>query len=120
MPRGPASSPDRFEAIIRKLRKFRAERNWDRFDTLKDLAAAIAIETSELQQILLWEPVDKETELLQSRKRELAQELADIMIHCLNFADRADIDPLQAIEEKIRENEANYPVSRARRSPRRV
>lgn len=107
------------EDVIARLREFRKQRNWQRFDTLKDLAAAIAIEASELQEILLWEPVAREGELLRAKRVELSEELADIMIHCLNFADRADIDPLGAIYDKILLNEAKYPVDSARDSPKK-
>ncbi len=51
------------------------------------------------------------------KEGELAEELADIMIHCLNFADRANIDPLEAIYGKIRLNAAKYPVDSASDSP---
>lgn len=108
------------EDVVARLREFRRQRDWQRFDTLKDLAAAIAIEASELQEVLLWEPVARESEIIRSKSGELAEELADIMIHCLNFADRAKIDPLEAIYGKIRLNEAKYPVDSASDSPKKL
>lgn len=36
-----------------QIRRFRDEREWAQFHTLKDLAAAIAIEAAELQELLL-------------------------------------------------------------------
>jgi len=113
--------PDRFEEIAERLRAFRSERGLERFDTLKDLAAAIAIEASELQEIFLWEPVAEEQDFREAHRGEIAEELADILIHCLSFANRANIDPLLAMEEKMQKNEATNPagVSLSRPKKRR-
>ncbi len=73
-----------------------------------------------MQEVLLWEPVARESETIRAKRGELAEELADIMIHCLNFADRANIDPLEAIYGKIRLNAAKYPVDSASDSPKKL
>ncbi|MFN2505939.1 MAG: MazG-like family protein [Acidimicrobiales bacterium] len=86
---------------------------------MKDLAAAIAIEVGELQEILLWEPIERERDLIVERRSDLADEIADVIIHCLNFADRAGIDILEAVHEKIKKNENSYPVEIAQDHPKR-
>jgi NTP pyrophosphatase (non-canonical NTP hydrolase) len=113
----PDHGVDRLDKLQARLREFRNRREWEQFHTLKDLAAAIAIEASELQEILLWRPSSEEQELLETKLDRLEDELADVLIHCLNFADVAGIDVLDAIEMKISKNEVNYPVDKARGSP---
>ena len=97
------------EATERRLASFRDERDWARFHTLKDLAAAIAIEAAELQELFLWQSIDDEPALLEQRRDAVEDELADVMILALNFAAAAGIDVLQAINGKIDKNEAKYP-----------
>lgn len=97
-----------------KVARFRDERDWAQFHTLKDLAAAIAIEAGELQEEFLWLSHAGETERLTERRDEVSQELADILILALGFADAAGIDASQAILDKLDANAERYPVEKAR------
>ena len=49
-------------------------------------------------------------ELMQSIKNELS----DILIYSLNFANKLSIDMSEAIRKKIEENNRKYPVNLAR------
>jgi len=40
----------------------------------------------------------------------LKEELADVLIYCLSFANRAKIDIAEAIADKIEKNEKKYPI----------
>jgi dCTP diphosphatase len=93
-----------------RLRRFRDERGWLPFHTLKDLAAAIAIEATELQELMLWQRTEHEQALLAQRREEVEDELADVLIQCLNFAAVAKIDVLTAIDRKIDKNASKYPL----------
>jgi NTP pyrophosphatase (non-canonical NTP hydrolase) len=97
------------EAIQHRLATFRDVRGWGRFHTLKDLAAALAIEAAELQELFLWQSVDDEPALLEQRRGAVEDELADVLILALNFAAASDIDVLRALDAKIDKNEAKYP-----------
>jgi dCTP diphosphatase len=98
------------------IARFRDDRDWSQFHKLKDLAAAIAIEAGELQQEFLWLKPDEETLRLSDRRDEIANELADILILALSFADQAGIDPAAAIQRKLQVNAEKYPVEKARGS----
>ncbi len=56
---------------------------------------------------------------METKKAELADEIADTMIHSLNFADRARINVLDALEAKIAKNDVNDPVEASRNSPKK-
>src|SRR5215217_4432281 len=102
-------------AISERLRKFRDAREWEQFHTPSNLAAALAIEASELQEIFLWtRSSDDDVQVLNEKEGAVADELADVLISALNFALAAGIDPVSAIWDKIERNEARYPVDRAR------
>lgn len=96
------------DALIQELIKFRNERDWQQFHNSKDLALAISIEASELNELFLWkanEDVNKE---------KLKFELADIMAYCLLLAEKQGIDIEQAIREKIVLNAQKYPIEKAK------
>jgi NTP pyrophosphatase (non-canonical NTP hydrolase) len=97
-----------------QLRQFRDERDWAQFHTLKDLATAISVEAAELQEILLWLRPEDESELLAQRRDELEAELADVLIQVVNFSLAADVDLGTAVLRKFAENEAKYPMEKAR------
>jgi NTP pyrophosphatase (non-canonical NTP hydrolase) len=109
-------SKARLEEIQSRLERFRDERDWRQFHTLKDLAAAIGIEAGELQELFLWQQPGNERELLDAKHEAIEDELADVLIQCLNFASAARIDVLEVVERKIEKNELRYPVEQSRGS----
>jgi len=93
---------------IKELEKviaaFCAERDWDRFHTNKELAAAIAIEAAELQDAFLW-----------NRKgslEKIREELADVLIYALRIAERNNLDVAEIVHAKLAENAIKYPVEK--------
>ncbi len=101
--------------------RFRDERDWSQFHTPKNLAAAIAVEASELQEQFLWK-TDKEIErnLKGGPKREaVVEEIADVLMFAILLADRLDIDVVKAIADKLAANELKYPVALARGNARK-
>jgi dCTP diphosphatase len=110
-PAGESDGVDwRLRTVQEKLEAFRDDRDWRRFHTLKDLAASVSIEAAELQEMFLWQRVEDEKALLGARRGEIEDELADVLIQCLNFASVAGIDVLAAIERKIEKNAIKYPI----------
>jgi len=99
------------QQIIERLREFRDVRDWGKYHSPKNLAFSISIEAAELLELFQWVDMDESSELLRDESvRDAAEdELADILIYCLNFADRAGIDPITAIWRKIERNESRFP-----------
>lgn len=81
---------------------FRDARDWGQFHTTAQVAAALAVEASELQALTLYgrtpDPV------------VLAMELADVLIYALTLAHDCGLDPSVLITEKLRRNALRYPV----------
>jgi NTP pyrophosphatase (non-canonical NTP hydrolase) len=103
-------------AIKREVLAFAKERDWDQFHSPKNLSMAIAAEAAELMEPLLWvTPEDSRTIMQRADKRAALQdELADIVIYCLEFANQTDIDLASAIASKMARNAEKYPVEKAR------
>ena len=101
------------------LRKFRDDRNWKQFHDPKNLAEAISIEAGELQESFLWKDKEKIIQLLkegQEFRKEVGEELADVVIFCLNFANATNLDIASVIKEKIRKNDGKYPIEKIKGS----
>jgi len=99
-----------------KIEAFVHERDWKQFHNPKDLATAIAIEAAELMELFLWKTEGEIRGELTDHlaKQRIAQELSDIFILCLSFANQLDIDVTQAFLAKIEHNAAKYPVHKVR------
>lgn len=102
---------DKYEEVVKKLIKFRDERDWDQFHDSKNLALAISIEASELNELFLWKK-DNESEDVNIEK--LKEELADVLAFSFLLANKHDLDIFKIIEDKIANNGKKYPVDKAK------
>lgn len=105
-----------FEEARQKALAFRDERDWSQFHNPKDLAVSLSIEASELLECFQWSGSDTS---VAGRKGRLCEELADVMLYAIYLADAIDADIPQIIGEKIKANDAKYPVELARGSSRK-
>jgi len=89
------------------------ERNWEQFHNSKDLALALSIETSELNELFLWKrPEDVNVE-------KLKEELADVLIFAFLLAKRHNLSIKDIMLNKIRINEEKYPPEKAKDTARK-
>jgi len=96
------------EQLLEKIRAFRDARDWQQFHNSKDLAVALSIEASELLELFLWKGNED------TNPERLKEELADVLMYALLIADKHGLNLEQIIEEKIRLNNAKYPVDKAK------
>ena len=99
-----------------RIRAFRDERDWMQFHNHKDMAAALAIEASELQELFLWKNSGEVEEVAATRQERLREELADVAVYLLELADNLGIDLSEAILSKLAKNALKYPVEKAKGS----
>jgi len=105
--------------LLEKIIAFRDERDWQQFHNPKDLAAGLAIEAAELQEIFLWKSPDELAETIAAKKNELSEELADITWFVLLLAHELNIDLNDAVEDKLQKNAAKYPADKVRGSSKK-
>jgi len=98
------------------VEEFVDERDWGKYHNAKDVAIAINVEAGELLELFEWVREKDTPEVLQDpRKREhLGDELADIIMLCLNLASVADFDVSSLVEHKMRKNRDKYPAELVR------
>ena len=114
------SPPDNLEQLRARLAEFARARDWEQFHTPKNLAMALAGEAGELLEHFQWLTPEQSAALGPERRREVAHELADILIYLIRLADRLGVDLLDATHEKIALNESRYPAERVRGDARRA
>lgn len=107
--------------IRERVLAFAHARDWEQFHSPKNLSMALAAEAGELMEHFLWaESKDSSAPLANPPKRvQIEDELADVVIYALEFANIAGIDLAQAIEAKLAKNAAKYPVEKARGSAKK-
>ena len=103
-----------FDNLKRKLAEFADARDWQRFHSPKNLSMALAAEAGELLELFQWLTEAQSAGPDATLRREIAHELADILIYTVRLADRLDIDLDAAVAEKMQINADKYPVALAR------
>jgi len=95
---------------------FARERDWEQFHTPKNLSMALAAEAAELMENFLWMTPEDSLQAVNEpgRRTNVENELADVVIYALQFANRTGIDLATAITEKMAQNARKYPVEKAR------
>ena len=105
---------DDLQRVIGRIRQFRDARDWMQFHQPKDMAAGIAIEAAELMELFLWKSEQEQAEIVETKREQIEEELADIGMFLLELADNLEIDLLNAIEAKIEKNAEKYTVEKAK------
>lgn len=95
------------QETIERIRKFTDDRNWDQFHSPANLAKSIVIEAAELLECFQWS--DKEYDL-----QHVKEELADVLVYSQNLLDKLGLDANEIINMKMNQNEAKYPVEKAK------
>ncbi len=107
--------------IREKLAAFVAEREWEQFHAPKNLSMALAAEAAELMEHFLWEDADTSRASIQDpvRRAKIEEELADVVIYALEFANICDLDVAACVEKKLQRNAERYPVDKAKGNSRK-
>jgi NTP pyrophosphatase (non-canonical NTP hydrolase) len=95
---------------------FAKERDWEQFHAPKNLSMAIAAEAAELMEHFLWQSADASRTDMDAEKlrSNVEEELADVFIFAIEFANVTGIDIAAIIETKMKQNAEKYPVEKAK------
>lgn len=106
----------KLQEIKDKVLAFSRERDWEQFHSPKNLSMAIAAEAAELMEHFLWQTPQESQAQMQSDelRAKVEEELADVFIFAVEFANMTGIDLAAAIEAKMQRNAEKYPVAKAR------
>ena len=94
------------EDLIKEIRQFNEERDWDQFHSPENLAKSIVIEAGELLECFQWNS--------NFNKDEVCEELADVFTYCFMMADKLEVNPKEIILKKLDKTRKKYPVEKAK------
>jgi NTP pyrophosphatase (non-canonical NTP hydrolase) len=92
--------------VISEIKKFNEERDWGQFHSPENLAKSISIEAGELLECFQWNN--------EFDKKEVCNELADVMNYCILLANKLNVNVEDIILEKLEETKKKYPVEKVR------
>ena len=95
------------EETINRIRRFTEDRDWDQFHSPANLAKSIVIEAAELLECFQWSDTDYDLE-------HVGEELADVLVYSQNLLDKLGLDADEIVNRKMAQNEAKYPVDKAK------
>ena len=102
--------------LKKQVLSFAQERDWEQFHSPKNLSMALAAEAAELMEHFLWtdSEASRATVVKKRLRSAIEEELADVVIYALEFANQAGVDMTAAIESKLKQNAIKYPVEKSK------
>ena len=93
------------------MESFVKERDWQQFHKSKNLSMALSVEASELVELFQWLENEEAEQMMKNNdfRSKAVDEIADILLYVIAFANRNDIDISEAIKQKIEKNKKKYP-----------
>ncbi|OGF27490.1 hypothetical protein A2331_00830 [Candidatus Falkowbacteria bacterium RIFOXYB2_FULL_34_18] len=105
-----------FNQLKEEIKKFNLERDWDKFHNVKDLIIALISEVGELAECYRWLSEDEICKIHSNseKKKNIEEEIADVLIYLLIISYKTDIDIFDAIEKKLDKNRKKYPINKSK------
>ncbi|MFC1889954.1 nucleotide pyrophosphohydrolase [Thermodesulfobacteriota bacterium] len=102
------------ENLLKEIRAFIAERDWEQFHSPKNIAMAMVVEAAEIVEHFQW-LTQAESRNLDARKlAEVKDEIGDVMVYLADLSDKLGIDPVEAARAKIAKNREKYPAKQVK------
>jgi NTP pyrophosphatase (non-canonical NTP hydrolase) len=99
---------------MQRLLAFREQRDWAQFHTFRNLAVSVSLESAELLEFVQWVPDADVPGVVEDRKAEICDEIADIAMYLSFLAYDLGVDIDECVRKKLSVNEQRYPVDKAR------
>ena len=94
------------DKLMKEIKQFNEERDWDQFHSPENLAKSISIEAGELLECFQWNN--------NYNKEEVCEELADVFTYCIQMAMKLNVDPEEIILNKLEKTKKKYPVDKSK------
>lgn len=96
------------------IAEFVEERDWRQFHSPKNLSMALAIEAGELMEHFQWITTEDSRQLDEDQKREVGEELADVLCYAFAIANELQLDVASTMLQKMQKNRDKYPANEFR------
>lgn len=98
---------DTLEELKNEVETFVKERDWDQFHSPANIAKSISIESGELLECFQWDENHYD-------KQAVEEELADVVIYCIQMGIALNLNLKDVIEAKMAKNALKYPVAKCK------
>ncbi len=100
------------KAIQEQLTRFSEERDWDQFQSPKNLSMALVGEAAELLELFQWLTEQQSIEIVNDEKQMslVREEIGDVFLFLVRLADKLEVNIEKAALEKMEINAMKYPV----------
>ena len=109
---------DRLTEFGEELRHFVRERDWEQFQTPKNLVMALAGEVGELIAEFQWLTPEQSEAVMSDAEHgaRVEAEIGDVMIYLMGLAGRLGVDLVDAARSKLADSGRRYTVEASRGS----
>jgi dCTP diphosphatase len=107
--------------LEKEISLFVEERDWDQFHSVKNLAMALSVESSELVEIFQWMQESDSNLAHQNplQREKIRDELADILFFVIRIAQKTNTNLEEALLQKLEKNKEKYPAQKVRGSSKK-
>lgn len=105
---------DSLNQLKQKVLNFARERDWEQFQSPKNVCMALCAEMGELAECFQWLSEDESRSLTAEQRAHVADEIADLQLYLILLAARLDMDLITEAQRKMQVNAEKYPVDLAR------
>lgn len=102
------------EKLQKMVIQFRDARDWKQFHNPKDVALSLVLEATEVMEHFQWKSQKEVESHVRSARKEIGDELADVLYWVLLMANDLSIDLDNAVQKKLRKNEKKYPIKKSK------
>lgn len=102
--------------LVETFLEFRRAREWEQFHSVRNLATAFSVESTELLEHFVWAFDEQVPQIAEERRAAIASEIAHVAILLTYLAHDLSVDLQTAVSEKITANEQKYPLEKSRGS----
>ena len=103
-----------FKELTKLIVAFRDARDWKQFHNPKDCAISLSLEVAEVLEHFQWKSKEEIEKYIKTNKKEIADELADVLYWVLLMSHDLNIDIGKASIAKLKESGKKYPIKKAK------
>lgn len=102
------------QRLTKKIIAFRNARNWKQFHNPKDVALSLSLEAAEVLEHFQWKNGKELEQYVKKYKKEIGDELSDVLYWVLLLSHDLDIDIVKAFENKLKKTAKKYPIKKSK------
>ena len=101
--------------LQKRVIAFRDSRDWKQFHNPKDMALSLTLEAAEGLEHFQWKATKEDIDAYTKKhKKEIGEELADVLYWVLTMNHDLGIDIADAFERKMVKNAKKYPLKKSK------